>query len=65
MFIRDIDKHENAELYTNSQDVKAMLEELGCKEDYGGIFIIDGIAYGFDGSTPYLSLQLYEIGKWS
>ncbi len=60
--IADLDKTD-ASLFTDSQDVKQILEDLNCKEDYGGIFIHNGIAYGFEGSVPYLNKQLYRIGE--
>lgn len=64
-FVRDIDRLPGVELYTDSQDVKAMLEELGCDEDYGGLFIVNGKVYGFEGIVPYLDKRIYEIGDWS
>ncbi len=59
--ISDIDKTD-ASLFTDSQDVERILSDLGCKEDYGGIFIYNGMAYGFEGSVPYLNKRLYQIG---
>lgn len=62
--ISDLDRKENVSLFTDSQDVTAILEELGCKENYGGIFIYNGIAYGFEGVVPFLAKRLYRIGEY-
>lgn len=62
--ISDLDCKENVSLFTDSQDVTAILEELGCKENYGGIFIYNGIAYGFEGMVPFLAKRLYRIGEY-
>lgn len=64
MFIRDIDQKCGVILITDSQDVKPILESLNCKEDYGGIMIFEGNAYGFEGNIPYLSAPLYLIGPY-
>ena len=62
--INDLNDKERVSLFTDSQDVKAILEELNCTEDYGGIFVYNGIAYGFEGSVPYRGKQLYRIGEY-
>lgn len=64
-FVRDINGIPGVELYTDSQVVKLMLEELGCDEDYGGLFIVEGKVYGFEGIVPYIDKRIYEIGEWS
>ncbi len=56
-------KDKQVSLFIDSQDVTAILEEFGCTEDYGGIFIYDGVAYGFEGTVPYLNKRLYRIGE--
>lgn len=62
--IADLDTKKQTFLFTDSQDVKGILEAIGCDEDYGGIFIYDGIAYGFEGNVPYLNKRLYRIGEY-
>ena len=62
--VNDLNDKERVSLFTDSQDVTAILEELGCTEDYGGIFVYNGIAYGFEGSVPYRGKQLYRIGEY-
>lgn len=62
--ISDLNDKERVSLFTDSQDVQLILEELGCKEDYGGIFVYNGIAYGFEGSVPYHEKRLYRIGEF-
>jgi hypothetical protein len=64
MLISDIDKRPDVTLLTDSQDVTQILQDLHCEEDYGGIFLFDGKAWGFEGNVPYLNKTLYEIGEW-
>lgn len=63
MTIKDLND-KDVSLFTDSQDVTAILNDLGCDEDYGGIFIHNGIAYGFEGNIPYLNKRLYRIGEY-
>jgi len=53
-----------AVLLNDSQDVHFILQNLECEEDYGGIFLFDGKAWGFYGVIPYLKNELFEIGPW-
>lgn len=62
--IDDLNDEEEVSLFTDSQDVTAILERLGCTEDYGGIIIYGGIAYGFEGCVPYREKRLYRIGDY-
>ena len=64
MFIRDIDKKPDVVLLVDSQDVKPLLADLNCDEDYEGIFLFEGNAYGFKGNVPYLSKELFLIGPY-
>jgi len=64
MFIRDIDKKCSVVLITQDQEVKQILKDLSCDEDYGGIFVFGGNAYGFEGNIPYLGNALYLIGPY-
>ena len=64
MLIRDIDQKCGVVLITDSQDVRPILEALGCNENYEGIFVFDGNAYGFFGSVPWLGKELYLIGPY-
>ena len=64
MLISDIDKRPDVTLLTDSQDVTQILRDLHCDEDYGGIFLFDGKAWGFEGNVAYLNKTLYEIGEW-
>lgn len=64
MFIRDVDKKCGVVLITQDQEVKDILKDLNCDEDYGGIFVFDGNAYGFFGSVPWLGKELYLIGPY-
>jgi hypothetical protein len=55
-----------AQLITDSQDVNAVIIELGLPLDgeYGGLFIIDeGKVYGFSGTVPYLDKIVYYLGE--
>ena len=54
------------QLITDSQDVRAVLIELGTPidEEYGGLFITDeGKVYGFSGTVPYLDKIVYYLGE--
>jgi hypothetical protein len=64
MLISDIDKRPDVTLLTDSQDVTQILQDLHCEEDYGGIFVFEGNAYGFEGNIPYLGNALYLIGPY-
>ena len=64
MFIRDIDKKCNVVLITQDQEVAQILQDLNCDEPYGGIFVFDGNAYGFEGQVPYLGKELHLIGSY-
>jgi len=65
LFIKDIPN--GAQLITNSQDVKPILEFL--EVDLinilcGSIFILDNQdVYGFCGEVPYLEKRVYFIGN--
>ena len=64
MRVKDIPN--GSQLITDSQDVKAVLIELGTPidEEYGGLFIIDeGKVYGFSGTVPYLDKIVYYLGE--
>jgi hypothetical protein len=64
MRIKDIPN--NSQLITDSQDVRAVLIELGTQidEEYGGLFITDeGKVYGFSGTVPYLDKIVYYLGE--
>ena len=50
MQISDIDRKCGVVLITDSQDVKQILKDLNCNENYGGIFVFDGNAYGLNGT---------------
>ena len=55
-----------AQLITDSQNVNAVIIELGLPLDgeYGGLFIIDeGKVYGFSGTVPYLDKIVYYLGE--
>ena len=55
--MRIADIPNNYQLITDSQDVNAVLIDLGLPLDgeYGGLFITDeGKVYGFSGTVPYL-----------
>jgi hypothetical protein len=64
MFIRDIDKKCNVVLITQDQEVKQILQDLNCDEAYGGIFVFDGGAWGFEGQVPYLGLEIHYLGPY-
>lgn len=64
MLIQDIDRQCGVVLITDSQDVAQILKDLNCDEDYGGIFVFGGNAYGFEGNIPYLGAALYLIGPY-
>ena len=54
-----------AQLITDSQDVNAILVELGLPLDgeYGGIFLTDDYrVYGFEGTVPYLEKIIDYLG---
>lgn len=56
----------DSQLITDSQDVKAVLIELGApiNEEYGGLFITDeGKVYGFEGIVPYLDKTVNYLGE--
>ena len=64
MRVKDIPN--GSQLITDSQDVRAVLIELGTPidEEYGGLFIIDeGKVYGFSGTVPYLDKIVYYLGE--
>jgi hypothetical protein len=55
--MRIADIPNDTKLITDSQDVNAVIIELGLPLDgeYGGLFITDeGKVYGFSGTVPYL-----------
>ncbi len=57
----------NAKLYTNPQDVEAVMIELDFPQDeradYDSIFITDeGKVWGFSGIVPYLDKPVYYLG---
>ena len=54
-----------AALITDSQDVRAILVELGLPLDgkYSGIFLTDDYeVYGFEGTIPYLEMTVDYLG---
>ena len=54
-----------AQLITDSQDVRAILIELGIPLDgeYGGIFLTDDYeVYGFKGTVPFLEKIVDYLG---
>ena len=64
--MRIADIPNGADLITDSQDVRAILIELGLPLDgeYGGIFITDeGKVYGFSGTLPYLDKIVDYLGE--
>jgi len=64
--MRIADIPNGAALITDSQDVRAILIELGLPLDgeYGGIFITDeGKVYGFSGTLPYLDKIVDYLGE--
>jgi len=64
MRVKDIPN--GSQLITDSQDVKAVLIELGTPidEEYGGLFIIDeGKVYGFKGTVPFLDKFIDYLGE--
>jgi repressor of nif and glnA expression len=57
---------DGAQLITDSQDVRAILVELGTPvdEEYGGLFVTDeGKVYGFSGIVPYLDKIVNYLGE--
>ena len=55
-----------AQLITDSQDVNAVIIELGLPLDgeYGGLFITDeGKVYGFSGTVPFLDKFIDYLGE--
>jgi len=64
MRVKDIPN--GSQLITDSQDVNAVIIELGTQidEEYGGLFITDeGKVYGFSGTVPYLDKIVYYLGE--
>lgn len=64
MLMRDIDKKCGVVLITQDQEVAQILKDLNCSENYEGIFLMDGKAYGFFGQVPYLGNELYLVGPY-
>ena len=64
--MRIADIPNDTKLITDSQDVNAVIIELGIPLDgeYGGLFITDeGKVYGFSGTVPYLDKIVYYLGE--
>jgi len=64
--MRIADIPNGADLITDSQDVRAVLIELGTPidEEYGGLFITDeGKVYGFSGTVPFLDKMVDYLGE--
>lgn len=64
MQVKDIPN--GSQLITDSQDVRAVLIELGIPidEEYGGLFITDGgKVYGFEGTIPFLDKMVDYFGE--
>jgi len=63
MQVKDIPQ--DAQLISDSQDVKAVMVNLGiADDDIGAIFITrDGTIYGISGNIPYLEKQVFRLGQ--
>ena len=63
MQVKDIPQ--DAQLVSDSQDVRAIMVNLGvADDDIGGLFITrDGTIYGFSGNIPYLEKQVFRLGQ--
>jgi hypothetical protein len=64
MQVKDIPN--GSQLITDSQDVRAVLIELGTPidEEYGGLFVTDDDkVYGFEGAVPYLDKIVNYLGE--
>lgn len=67
--IKDLDKRQDLQLITDSQDVEAIKERFGNDqdlEDFGGFFIkIDNgdydEVYGYEGTIPDLDKDIYKV----
>ena len=59
------DMPEDAQFISDSQDVRAIMVNLGvADDDIGGLFITrDGTIYGISGNIPYLEKQAYRLGQ--
>ena len=63
MQVKDIPS--DAQFVSDSQDVRAIMVNLGvADDDIGGIFITrDGTIYGISGNIPYLDKQAFRLGQ--
>jgi hypothetical protein len=63
MQVKDIPQY--AQFISDSQDVKAVMVDLGiADDDIGAIFITrDGTIYGISGIIPYLEKQVFRLGQ--
>lgn len=59
------DMPEDAQFISDSQDVRAIMVNLGvADDDIGGLFITrDGTIYGISGNIPYLEKQVFRLGQ--
>ena len=63
MQVKDIPS--DAQFISDSQDVRAIMIDLGiADDDIGAIFITrDGTIYGISGNIPYLEKQVFRLGQ--
>ena len=63
MQVKDIPQ--DAQLVSDSQDVRAIMVNLGvADDDIGGLFITrDGTIYGISGNIPHLEKQVFRLGQ--
>lgn len=63
MQVKDVPSNQVASFLNDSQDVKPILERIGCDEDYGGLFVMeDGRVLGIEGIIPYNNKSVYAAG---